>query len=354
MGLSTYWDEPPAFFRPEVIRVSLWLVLTLWLLRLIARLLVWIIRTPSAMVTITLGIAFALGWRLTPALPLGTMAAFVAGLVVWQLRWPVTFEAQVRLRARSWWRAGFVYRRQWATAMDTAGLLVERRRTDYIPPLLAMQRDLVGRNVVELTEVPAGRAGRVSKAFTAEMADAVLVQTGADRFHAYIVVSMLTGARTEELRALRWEHVRLEADPAFMEVWRSVRAGGDTKTRRSRRTIALPARCVAALRLEADRQARDSQSPGGLAGDGLVLTSLVGRRWMRRCSSLLSACARWGGWCGAGEWTPRELRHSFVSLLSDAGMPIKEIAGVVGHSGTTVTEFVYRHQLRPMIRTGPR
>ncbi len=282
------------------------------------------------------------------------MAAFVAGLVVWQLRWPVTFEAQVRLRARSWWRAGFVYRRQWATAMDTAGLLVERRRTDYIPPLLAMQRDLVGRNVVELTEVPAGRAGRVSKAFTAEMADAVLVQTGADRFHAYIVVSMLTGARTEELRALRWEHVRLEADPAFMEVWRSVRAGGDTKTRRSRRTIALPARCVAALRLEADRQARDRQFAGpAWQESGLVFTSLVGtamdaanvRRYFRRALAGVDGVE-------PGEWTPRELRHSFVSLLSDAGVPIEEIARLVGHSGTTVTELVYRHQLRPVIQTG--
>ena len=26
------------------------------------------------------------------------------------------------------------------------------------------------------------------------------------------------------------------------------------------------------------------------------------------------------------EWTPRELRHSFVSLLSDAGVPIEKIA----------------------------
>jgi hypothetical protein len=33
MGLSTYRDEPPAFFRPEVIRVSLWFVLALWLIR---------------------------------------------------------------------------------------------------------------------------------------------------------------------------------------------------------------------------------------------------------------------------------------------------------------------------------
>ena len=218
----------------------------------------------------------------------------------------------------------------------------------------AMQRDLVGRNVVELTEVPAGRAGRVSKAFTAEMADAVLAQTGADRFHAYIVVSMLTGARTEELRALRWEHVRLEADPAFMEVWRSVRAGGDTKTRRSRRTIALPARCVAALRLEADRQARDRQLAGpAWQESGLVFTSLVGtamdaanvRRYFRRALAGVDGVE-------PGEWTPRELRHSFVSLLSDAGVPIEEIARLVGHSGTTVTELVYRHQLRPVIQTG--
>ena len=59
--------------------------------------------------------------------------------MVWRLRWPVTFEAQVRLRVRTWWRAGIVYRRQWATAMDTTGLLVERRRTDYVPPLLGVR-----------------------------------------------------------------------------------------------------------------------------------------------------------------------------------------------------------------------
>ena len=53
-----------------------------------------------------------------------------------------------------------------------------------------------------------------------------------------------------------------------------------------------------------------------------------------------------------GEWTPRELRHSFVSLLSDAGVPIEEISRLVGHSGTSVTELVYRHQIRPVIQSG--
>ena len=55
----------------------------------------------------------------------------------------------------------------------------------------------------------------------------------------------------------------------------------------------------------------------------------------------------------AAEWTPRELRHSFVSLLSDKGVPIEQIARLVGHTGgSTVTETVYRKQLRPVIDDG--
>ena len=35
------------------------------------------------------------------------------------------------------------------------------------------------------------------------------------------------------------------------------------------------------------------------------------------------------------EWTPRELRHSFVSVLSEVGVPVEQISQLVGHSGTT-------------------
>jgi len=51
------------------------------------------------------------------------------------------------------------------------------------------------------------------------------------------------------------------------------------------------------------------------------------------------------------DWTPRELRHTFVSLLSDSGVPIEQIADAVGHSSTRTTEVVYGHQLRPVTRT---
>jgi site-specific recombinase XerD len=54
----------------------------------------------------------------------------------------------------------------------------------------------------------------------------------------------------------------------------------------------------------------------------------------------------------ADEWTPRELRHSFVSLLSSAGIPIEDIAHLVGHANTRTTEKVYRKELRPVLRRG--
>jgi site-specific recombinase XerD len=53
------------------------------------------------------------------------------------------------------------------------------------------------------------------------------------------------------------------------------------------------------------------------------------------------------------EWTPRELRHSFVPLLSASGVRIEDISRLVGHSGSGVTaEKVYRHQLHAVLDAG--
>jgi integrase len=56
---------------------------------------------------------------------------------------------------------------------------------------------------------------------------------------------------------------------------------------------------------------------------------------------------------GIGDaWTPREMRTSFVSLMSHHGVSIEEIARLVGHTNTRTTEIVYRRELRPVITTG--
>jgi integrase len=217
----------------------------------------------------------------------------------------------------------------------------------------AMRRGLVDRNVVELCDVPRGRAGRRSKSLTLEQAQAVLTETEKDPLHCYIVVSLLTGARTEGLRALRWEHVHLDAEPPHVEVWRSVRRTGDTKTRQSRRTLALPGLAAQRLREHRVRQAEERLRAESWSEHGIVFATAKGtpmdaanvRRDLRRALKLVRGI-------DPAQWTPRELRHSFVSLLSASGLRIEDIAGLVGHQGTRVTEQVYRHELRPIIQTG--
>lgn len=224
----------------------------------------------------------------------------------------------------------------------------------------AQARERVRRNVVLLCDIPAGKSGRPSKSLTFDQAEALLNASERTSMFAYIVLALLTGARTEELRALEWSHVDLEGTPdanppipPHIMVWRSVREGGDTKTRKSRRSIALPQRCIAALQRHRSRQAFSRRLAGSRWQEGgLVFASAVGgeldaanvRRAFRRVAQRAGLDAK--------EWTPRELRHSFVSLLSDKGVAIEKISRLMGHNGTTVTELVYRHQIRPVIDDG--
>ena len=41
-----------------------------------------------------------------------------------------------------------------------------------------------------------------------------------------------------------------------------------------------------------------------------------------------------------------------MSILSERGLAIEEISRLLGHSGTAVTELVYRHELRPVLEAG--
>ncbi len=112
-------------------------------------------------------------------------------------------------------------------------------------------RDLVGRNVAALVKAPTGRSGRPSKSLTLEQAQELLRAAGGSRLYAYIVLSVTTGLRTEELRALGWNEVDLDA--GTVAVYRAVRATADTKTPKSRRVLPRPRLAVQALREHLDR-----------------------------------------------------------------------------------------------------
>ncbi|MFD5062965.1 MULTISPECIES: tyrosine recombinase XerC [unclassified Streptomyces] len=229
-------------------------------------------------------------------------------------------------------------------------LAVLRRSIEH-----AQRRDKAVRNVAALVTVPEGRAGRPSKALNLEQAKAVLVAARGSRLYAYLVLSLLSGVRTEEARPLTWDHVYLATEngvPPHVAVWRSVRRHGETKTRKSRRTIALPKQVVEVLEEHLRWQKQERASHG-------IEWSPAGRVFTTRSGEPLDAANVRRDFRAivvkAGlepEWTPRELRHSFVSLLSDHGIPLERIAMLVGHSSQATTEAVYRKQLRPVITQG--
>ena len=80
------------------------------------------------------------------------------------------------------------------------------------------------RNVAALVKSPRGRTGRPSKSFTLEQAKALLAAAERTRWHAYVALSLLVGIRTEEARALRWDHVVTWVDDATG--WQPVTAAG--------------------------------------------------------------------------------------------------------------------------------
>lgn len=237
----------------------------------------------------------------------------------------------------------------------------------------AESNDLVGRNVAALVKPPRGRVGRPSKSFTLDQAKALLAAVETTRWHAYVALSLLAGIRTEEARALRWDHVVTWVDDSVgwqtvtsagfelsgtgedryaIYVWRSERDGGDTKTEKSRRTLALPRHCVEALRQQQKQQERDRLVAGELWQEhGLVFASRIGTPLS--ANNVIRAFRIITRKAGLGEdWTPRELRHTFVSVMSANGVPVENIAQLVGHDRTATTESVYRHEIRPALTQG--
>jgi len=123
------------------------------------------------------------------------------------------------------------------------------------------------------------------------------------------------------------------------------RAG--TRTRRN-----LPQLVIDALLLHRAKQALEREAAGPLwQQNDLVFATSVGtpldshnvRRDFRKVCQAAGIGKR---------WVPKELRTSFVSMMSHRGVPVEEIARLAGHSSTRTTEVIYRRELRPVITTG--
>ncbi|MDQ6849556.1 MAG: site-specific integrase [Actinomycetota bacterium] len=208
----------------------------------------------------------------------------------------------------------------------------------------AVRDGLVRRNVA--AQVARPPVPRTDAAYLSlPQLQALLATTAGTRLHALVLLLVTTGLRRGEALGLGWAAIDLDAGTA--RVTRSLTrtpaglAFTPPKSERSRRTVALPAATVTALREHRRAQAVEQIAAGSAwAGWGLVFCTEIGtpldpRNVSRWYSTVASRAGVPGGL--------HTLRHSAASLWVASGTHLRVISESLGHSSVAITGDVYAH-----------
>jgi integrase len=232
-------------------------------------------------------------------------------------------------------------------------------RSVLVRAIRRAQRDgLVARNVADLVPCPRGTR-RESRSMSVAQVEQLLRAELSPWWRAYLYTGIMCGLRPGELLGLRWEDVDTAAGVIRVRKSAKIHHDGtrarvvveDLKTERSRRTLVLPAAVASMLAaLRKDQAAARLKLGPAYADHGLVFTRADGTPcWPGTVRAhFKQVCLRAGL---DGDWHPHEQRHSFVSILSAAGVDIDQIADAAGHINSNITKAVYRHVLADKLAT---
>ncbi len=164
---------------------------------------------------------------------------------------------------------------------------------------------------------------------------------------ACIVLAADTGARRGELCALRWSKVDLVG--AKVRIDRAIGEDGaayekDTKNHQHR-TITLSPPTLAVLvdhRRRMEQRAADCET--ALAEDAFVFSASADGRVHWWPSNVDSSFRRLRRKLGLPDSVKLHgLRHTQVTQLLDAGVPLRTVSGRVGHRNSSTTSNIYSH-----------
>lgn len=173
----------------------------------------------------------------------------------------------------------------------------------------------------------------------------VLAAATESRYHLALVLIAATGLRRGEVLALTWDRVDLDA--ATLKVAATIgRISGQLvisapKTERSRRIVPLTAAVVERLRKHRAAQAAERLRAGDRWQDsGLVFTTeLGGAVDPRNLLRVVETAAKAAG----VETDLHTMRHSAAVAWLEAGVHIKAVADLLGHSSVAITGDIYGH-----------
>ncbi|MDR1320944.1 MAG: site-specific integrase [Gracilibacteraceae bacterium] len=162
---------------------------------------------------------------------------------------------------------------------------------------------------------------------------------------ALLITALYTGARTGELRALKWSDVNLDA--GFIDICKSVDHKGrvtQPKTRSSKRVRPIDqAYHVKFLRQYRARQAAQILAAGSRWTDNkLVFPNLTGGYLSATLANkILKSVIQ--DMDIPQTLHAHSLRHSFASIAIDSGANVKTVQDALGHSSSSITLDIYAH-----------
>jgi integrase len=161
-------------------------------------------------------------------------------------------------------------------------------------------------------------------------------------------LALATGMRRNELLALRWRDVDLDAGRLRVELAleetgvHGIRTKAP-KTKNGRRTIALPTHIVMELRhhWREQQEQRLALGMGKAPADSPILATIEGKP--QSPNTITKAWPRAMAAIGMPEITLHSLRHTHASMLIASGMDVLTISRRLGHGSPTITLRVYGH-----------
>lgn len=198
-----------------------------------------------------------------------------------------------------------------------------------------MEERLIPRNPAEDCQLPQS-ARREKQVLTREELQRFLIQAKEEGYYELVLLELATGLRRGEILALKWDDLNPKTGQLRVErqVYRTngQLAVAPPKTKTSERSLLLPKSLLSVLNDCRAHATLEWMFPSPVNPDPPLDPASV----RKKIQTILDHA-------GCRKVRFHDLRHTFSTISLEAGMDVKTLSAIIGHTSVSTTLNVYTH-----------